>query len=55
MVWKWGGSDGFVVVFKDDMELGKKYGTQLGFIYVLDLALMTLLKKHKKWLENGQK
>ena len=50
-----GGDDGFVVEFKDDMELGKKYGTQLGFIYVLDLALMTLLKKHKKWLENGQK
>jgi hypothetical protein len=37
-----GGGDGFVVGFKDDMELGKKYGAQLGVIHVLKLALMTL-------------
>ena len=43
-----GGDDGFVVVFKDDMELGKKYGTQLGVIHVLELvALMILLKSIK--------
>ena len=43
-----GWDDGFVVGFKDDMELGKKYGTQLGIIHVLELvALMTLLKNIK--------
>ena len=31
-----GGDDGFVVVFKDDMEVGKKYGAQLGDIHVLE-------------------
>jgi hypothetical protein len=36
--------DGVIIGFKDDMELDKQYGTQLGFIHVLDLALMTLLK-----------
>ena len=42
------GKDGFVVVVKDDMELGKKYGTQLGIIHVLELvALMTLLQNIK--------
>ena len=41
-----GGGDGFVVGFKDDMVLGKKYDTQLGIIHVLQVvALMTLLKK----------
>ena len=51
-----GGDDGFVVEFKDDMELGKKYGTQLGIIHVLELvALMTLLKKDKKQIKSGQK
>ena len=40
-----GGDDGFVVVFKDDMELGKKYGAQLGDIHVIKLPLLTLLKK----------
>jgi len=37
------------------MELGNKYGTQLGIIHALELALMTLLTNHKKWHENGQK
>jgi hypothetical protein len=50
-----GGDDDFVVGFKDDMELGKKYATQLGAIHVIKLPLMTLLKKHKKQIENGQK
>ena len=49
-----GGDDGFVVGFKDDMELGKRYGNQLDMTHVLELALMTLLKKHKKQLEHGQ-
>ena len=41
-----GGDDGFVVVFEDDMELGKRYDTQLGIIHVLQVVtLMTLLKK----------
>ena len=41
-----GGDDGFVVGLKDDMDLGKKYDTQLGIIHVLQVvALMTLLKK----------
>jgi hypothetical protein len=40
-----GGDDGFGVVFKDTMELGRKYGTQLGTIHVIKLPLMTLLKK----------
>ena len=30
------------------MELGKKYGAQLGVIHVLELSLMVLLKKTKK-------
>ena len=43
-----GGDDSFFIGFKDDMELGKKYGTQLGIIHVLELvALMTLLKTIK--------
>ena len=43
-----GGDDGFVVGFKDDMELGKRYGNQLDMTHVLELALMTLLKKAQK-------
>jgi hypothetical protein len=30
------------------MELGTKYGTQLGTIHVLELALTTLLEKSLK-------
>ena len=30
------------------MELGKKYGAQLGVIHVLELSLMVLLKTNKK-------
>jgi hypothetical protein len=30
------------------MELGKKYGTQLGAIHVLELSLMVLFKKKQK-------
>ena len=49
------GNDGFVVVFKDDMELGKKYGTHLGIIHVLELvALMTLLKSIKNGSNLGK-
>jgi hypothetical protein len=40
--------DGVIISFKDDMELDKQYGTQLGFIHVLDLVLMTLLKRALK-------
>ena len=40
-----GGDDVFDVGFEDDMELGTNYDTQLGIIHVLELALMTLLKK----------
>jgi hypothetical protein len=40
-----GGDDGFVAGFKDDIDLGTKDDTQLGIIHVLELALMTLLKK----------
>ena len=51
-----GGDDGFVVGFKDDMELGKKYGTQLAIIHILQVvALMTLLKKAYKQIKSGQK
>ena len=49
-----GKHDGFFIGFKDNAKLSKKYGTQLGVIHVLELALMTLLKNHKKWHENGQ-
>ena len=43
-----GGDDGFFIGFKDDANLSKKYGTQLGIIHVLELvALMTLLKTIK--------
>ena len=42
-----GGDDGVIICFKDDMELGKKYGAQLGFKHVLELALMALLKNIK--------
>ena len=40
-----GGDDGFVVGFKHEMELGKKYDTQLGVIHAVQLALMAVLKK----------
>ena len=40
-----GGDDGVIISFKDDMELGKKYGAQLGIMHVLDSVLMTLLRK----------
>ena len=40
-----GGDDGFVVGFKDDAKLSKKYGTQLGTIHLIKLHLLTLLKK----------
>eukprot|EP00957_Ditylum_brightwellii_P163447 12444066-Ditylum_brightwellii.AAC.1 len=43
-----GRDDGFVVGFKDNMELSKKYSTHLGIIHVLESALMTLLKKSLK-------
>ena len=43
-----GGDDGVIIGFKDDMELGKKYGAQLGIMHVLELvALMTLLQNIK--------
>ena len=50
-----GRDDGFFIAFKDDAKLSKKYGTQLGIIHVLELALMALLKNHKKWHEHEQK
>ena len=37
-----GTNDKFFVSFNDSMELGKKYGTQLGIMHVLELALMAL-------------
>jgi hypothetical protein len=43
-----GGDDSVILGFKDDMELGKRYGTQLDIIHVLELALMTLLEKAQK-------
>ena len=47
MVQKWG-KRCFFVGFNDSMELGKKYGAQLGVIHVLELALMALFKKSLK-------
>ena len=44
MVQKWGEMMVFVG-FNDNMELGKKYGVQLGIIHVLELSLMVLIKK----------
>ena len=40
-----GGDNGFIIGFKDDAKLSKKYGTQLGAIHVIKLPLLTLLKK----------
>ena len=34
------------------MELGKKYGAQLGVIHVLEVALMALLKQSPKKVSN---
>jgi hypothetical protein len=40
-----GENDVFFVGFNDSMELGKKYGAQLGIMHVLELSLMVLFKK----------
>ena len=45
MAWGWGGDDGAILGFKDDMKLGTKYGSQLGIKHVVMQALMALLKK----------
>jgi hypothetical protein len=51
MVQKWE-NDGFSIGVNDSMELGKKYGAQLGIIHVLELALMALFEKI---INNGMK
>ena len=47
-------NDVFFVGFNDSMELGKKYGAQLGIIHVLELFLMALFKKNKNKIKSGQ-
>ena len=40
-----GGDYVFLIGFKDDAKLSRKYGTQLGTIHLIKLHLLTLLKK----------
>ena len=41
-----GGDDGAILGFKDDMELGTKYGSQLGIKHVVMQALIEKNIKH---------